>query len=165
MAVKTYLGLETPILFADAAQNEQATLTLSALAAGVGRVSARYDRGASAKAALYEWRFHCSLTGTNVVGATIELYAFTSDGSNPDGEIGTADAALATNKRQNGKPLGLLVVDQTTTNTIMTASGLVLLAQRYVSIGVWNNTALPFTTSTSAHGCVLTPLAWEFVHV
>lgn len=161
MASKLYTAIETGILFADSAQAEDATLTLSALASLAGRVSARYDRGSGSHAALYEWRLHCSLTGTNVVGATIEIYAFPSDGTNPDGEIGTSDAALATDKRNNGKFCGLLIVDQTTTNVIMTASGLIYVPQRYISMGIWNATTLPLTTSTSAHGLTLTPVPWE----
>ena len=161
MANKVYLALETPILFADSAQVEDATMQLSALATNTGRLSARYDRGAGSGARLYEWRFRCQLTGTNIIGAAIELYAFTSDGTAADGGLGTADAALATDKRANGKPLGILVVDQTTTNTTMVASGVVLLVQRYVSIGLWNATTLPLRTDTSVHGVTLTPFSWE----
>jgi hypothetical protein len=158
---KIYLASETPLLFADAAQTPTRQLTLTALAQNTGRVSAQHDRGATSGARLYEWRLRCSLTGTNVVGATIELYAFTSDGTNVDGEVGTADAALTTDKRNNGKPLGLLIVDQTTTNVIMSASGVVLVTARYFSLGVWNATTLPLTTGTSLHRVTMTPLVWE----
>lgn len=162
MANKLYVVLESPvILFADAAQTPDATLTLSALASGAGRVSARYDRGATAHAAWYEWRLRCQLTGTNIVGAAVEVYAFTSDGTNPDGEVGTADAAFATDKRNNAKPCGALFVDQVTTNVTMTASGLIWIPQRYISIGIWDATTLPFRTDTSVHRLVLTPLALE----
>jgi hypothetical protein len=156
-----YLARGTPLLFADSAQAEDAILTLSALATVTGRVSARYDRGAGSLPGLFEWRLHCSLTGTNVVGAAIEVYCFTSDGTNVDGEVGTADAAFATDKRNNARPCGILAVDQVTTNVVMTASGIVLIPTRYFSMGIWNATTLPFTTSTSGHGLVMTPMYWE----
>ena len=161
MANKIYTAIETALLFADAAQAEDATLTLSALGSGVGRVSARFDRGAGSHAGLYEWRLNWSLTGTNVVAATVEIYLASSDGTNPDGQIGTADAALATDKRKNLKLAGLAIVDQTTTNTVMTASGYIWVPSRYISMAVWNATTLAFQTSTSLHQLYLTPVPDE----
>jgi hypothetical protein len=161
VANKIWLASETPLLFADTAQTEDVALTLSGLVQNTGRVSARYDLGAASRPALLEWRLHCSLNGTNIVGAAIEVYGFTSDGANEDGEVGLADATFATDKRNNAKPCGLLVVDQTTTNVIMAASGLWLCTSRYFSMGVWNATTLPFTTSTTAHGLTITPVSWE----
>lgn len=163
MAVSAfYLARGTPLLFADAAQAEDVTITLSALASAAGRVSARYDRGAGSTVGLYTVQLHCALTGTNVVGAAIEIYTFCSDGTNVGGEVGTADAAFATDKRNNAKPIGLLGVDQVTTNTLMTSDALlVLIPTRYFSIGIWNATTLPFQTSTSVHGVIVTPVYWE----
>lgn len=156
-----YLNRGTSLLFADAAQTEDVLFTLSALAANSGRVSARYDQGAGAKPGQWEWRLHLQLTGTNLPGATIEVYCFTSDGLNPDGEIGTADAAFATDKRNNGKLVGTLVVDQATTNVTMTKSDTFLVPTRYFSMGLWNATTLPLRTDTAAHGLRMTPVWWE----
>jgi hypothetical protein len=158
---KQYVNEESAITFADSAQTPSYTFTLSALAGGAGRISARGDRGASAHAQDYKWRCTVQLTGTNVVSTTIEWYLSSSDGTNPDGQIGTADAALTTDKRNNLIPLGVTVVDQTTTNTNITASGSVRVSDRYVSFGVWNATALPFKTDTAVHGCKLTPIPAE----
>lgn len=160
-ANKVYVNPESSILFADSAQVEQATWTLSALAAGAGRISAQYDRGAGAHAAWYEWRCRLRLTGTNVVGAVVEFYVATSDGTYVDGNVGTADAALASDKRNNLRPLGVLLVDQTTTNTEMVASGRIRLDARYLSLGIWNGTSLPLQTDTANHGCLLTPMPEE----
>jgi hypothetical protein len=159
MAAPVYVLLETPILFADSAQTPNVQFTLSALASLAGRVSAQYDRGAAAHAGWYEWRFSCQLTGTNVVGAAVELYIATSDGAAMDGQVGTVDAALATDKRNNLRPMGTLVVDQVTTNVTMTASGEIYLPQRYLSVAVWNATTLPFKTDTAVHRLTLTPFA------
>jgi hypothetical protein len=158
---KQYVIPETAITLGDSAQTPSAVITLTALAAGAGRLSAQVDRGAGAHAGVYKWRCTVSLNGTNVVGDTVELYLATSDGTNVDGEVGTADAALATAKRNNLLLMGLLIVDQVTTNTVMTASGSVFVPDRYFSLGLWNATSLPFQTSTSAHKCSLTPMPFE----
>ena len=161
MANKVYVNPETALLFADAAQTEDATLTLSALASGAGRYSARFDRGAGARAALYEWLLNFSLTGTNVVAAQVEVYVVRSDGTYADGALGTADAALVTGKRNNLLFAGLAIVDQVTTNTVMSARGYVWLPTRYFSMAVWNATTLPFQTTTTLHQLYMTPVPDE----
>ena len=158
---KQYVNPETAITFGDSAQSPSATMALTGLVSGAGRVSARFDRGAGAHAAEYEWRCTITLTGTNVVDATVEVYISSSDGTDPDGEVGTADAALTTSKRKNLKFIGVVVVDQTATNTNMTGSGLVWIPSRYMSLGLWNATTLPFQTSTTANHCSLTPMPNE----
>jgi hypothetical protein len=153
----------TPIKFADSAQTPTAVLTMTGaqVTAGTGRISGRYDRGAGAQPALYYWTCTMSLTGTNVVGEVVEWYVAYSDGTNPDGQLGTADAALTTNKRNNLHLAGLTIVDQTTTNTNMTASGYVFIPSRYVQWATWNGTTLPFQSQTNVHFCLLYPLWWE----
>ena len=149
----------SPITFADSAQTPTATWTLSALASGAGRLSARYDRGAGAGPSVWEMRCKVSLTGTVTVGQTLELYLATSDGTDADGALGTADASLASDKRRNLLFVGVLVTDQTTTNVTMTASFRnIYLPQRYFSLAIWNNTSLPIETSTSKHRCQMTPV-------
>jgi hypothetical protein len=164
MANKIYVNRETAITFADSAQTPTVSITLANLATVTGRYSPQHDRGASAHAAMYKWRFTSQLTGTNVVGAEIELYLITANGTgvaNIDGGLGTTDAALATDKRRNLKYIGSLVVDQTTTNTTMTASGYVFIPSRYISLGVWNATTLSMRNDTSVHTFTLTPAPWE----
>jgi hypothetical protein len=149
----------SPITFADSAQTPTRAWTLTALAAGAGRLSAQYDRGAGAGPAIWELRCKLSLTGTNTVGQTVEFYLSTSDGTDADGALGTADAALASDKRRNLLFVGVLVVDQTTTNVTMTVSFRnIYVPQRYFSLGIWNNTALPLETSTAKHRCQMTPV-------
>jgi hypothetical protein len=162
MANLIYTAIQTPILFADSAQAEDATLTLSALATVTGRISAQYDRGAGSLASWYTWELVWSLTGTNVVGAVVEIYAaVTNVSARAPGGLGTSDAALVTAKRNNLALAGFAYVDQTTTNTVMYARGTLWIPGRYVSMGVWNGTTLPFQTSTSLHQLYLTPLADE----
>ena len=161
MANLVYSAIEAALLFADSAQVEDATLTLSALASGAGRYSARFDRGTGSHANLYKWLLNFSLTGTNIVGATVEIYWGESDGTYADGGLGTTDAALATDKRKNLHLAGLAIVDQTTTNTVMTASGYLWTTSRYITMAVWNATTLAFQTSTSLHQLFLIPVPDE----
>jgi hypothetical protein len=158
---KMYVSIEAPKLFADAFQAEDATWTLTGLVSGVGRISARLDLGTPTHAAFYRVRCHFQLNGTNIPGDTLEIYAATSDGTNPDGELGTTDGALVTAKRSNLVWIMNLVVDQATTNITMTASQTVMLLDRYVQLGIWNASTLPLVTSTSVHGCTLTPAPFE----
>lgn len=153
----------TPVIFADSAQTPTRAWTLSALAASAGRVSVQHDQGAGAHAAY--WSFVCKiqLTGTLVIPSQVEFYVAVGDGTNVAGEVGTADAALASSdKRRNLRPLGVLAVDQTTQNVTMTAifDG-VYLPQRYFSLVIWNATGIALTTSTSVHRCVGTPYQFQ----
>jgi hypothetical protein len=154
-----YQVLGTTLLFADTAQTEDVALTLTALGSGAGIVSALYDRGVGAKPAMYNAQLHCSLTGTNIVGAAVEIYCFPCvDGTNLDV---TLNAAFATDKRNNAKPVGLLVVSQTTTNVMMWSDVVsIVLPTRYFAMAIWNATTLPLTTSTTIHGLTMTP--WWF---
>lgn len=161
-ANKLYVTPETVITFADSAQTPTATITLSALATVTGRVSAQHDRGAGAHAMCYLWFATFQLTGTNVVGSTIDLYLALSDGTNVDGSVGTADAALASvNNLLALRFIGSLPVYQTTTNTAMNTSGFYCTAARYMSLVVYNATTLPLKTDTGVHKVSFFPMPME----
>jgi len=156
---KVYVSPETALLFADSAQVEDATLTLSALAAGAGRISAQHDFGASARARLFTWRATFQMATAGVVGETIDIYLSTSDGTNPDGEEGVADAALgSTNSLRNMQYIGSVVVDTTSIEVDITASGRCVIDAQYASVVVHNNTADALKTDTGVHGVILTPV-------
>ena len=73
------------------------------------------------------------------IGEVIELYLFQSDGTYVDGTVGTADAALTSDKRRNGMFIGSVVCDTTSTSTDIVARFQdVPISSRYYSIGVWN---------------------------
>ena len=155
----------TELVFADSAQTPTVTWTLSNRAAGTGQVSARYDKNALASAtgampALWDMRCRLSLTGTNVVGATIEFYVATSDGTNPDAQVGTADAAITSDQRRALLLVGVLPVYQTASNTTMTVSfHNIFIPTRYFSLAMWNATGLPTETSTAKHRCTMVPVS------
>lgn len=159
---KILVSKGTPLLFADSAQVEDVTITLSALAAGAGRCSARYTKtGANVKSQRWEMRPHIQLTGTNVVNDTVEFYVSTSDGTYAQGNIATTDGALVTDKRKNLTFAGILSVDQTTTNTTMVAAFPVTIEESNFSVCVWNASTLPFKTDTAIHGITMVPMDVE----
>jgi hypothetical protein len=136
---KVYHAPETPITFKDSGGS--AVLTLNNLAFGAGRVSAQLDRGAGSLPGLYIWRGNFQFATAPALKELVEIYLFGGDGTVVDGEVGTADAALTSDKRNNGLLVGCAVVDTVATNTNVTASGLVMILDRYISVGVWNASA------------------------
>ena len=162
MPNKIYTARETAITFADSAQTPSYTITLSALANGAGRISAQADRGAGSTASWYRWRATIQQATAGTVGNTFEIYVSTSDGTNPDGNEGVADAALsAENKLKNMRLIGIVIADLTTTNTNITASGDCWIPTRYFSVVVWNRLGVALKTDTAVHSVKLTPIPDE----
>lgn len=160
---KQLLNPGTPITFNDAATaGSNYSIDFSATGTGTGKYSDRVDKGAGAQVAQWVWNCQFSLTGANTVGQFIEVYLSWSDGTNADGGIGTTKGSLATaDKRRNLKRIGTVVIDQATSNTIMTGSGQAFIPTRYFSLAYYNATALPFQTSTTLHKCTFTPSPFE----
>jgi len=160
MANLIYRALETPITFRDSAGD--AVITLLNLGFGAGRVSARYDRGAGSKARWFEWRAVVQFESAPALGEVVELYLFPSDGTYMDGVLGTADAALSSDKRRNGQWIGNVIADTVSTATDIIASGMCYINSRYVSVGVWNASAADNLENTSnASRIILTPVPDE----
>lgn len=160
MANKVYYAEETPITFKDSGGS--AVISLQNLAFGAGRISARHDRGAGSKPMRHIWRATVQFETAPVIGEVVELYVSFSDGTNPDGEIGTANAALTSDKRKNLKRIGSVIVDTTSVTTNITASGACFIQTRYFSVGVWNGSAGDNLENT-ANACLIqfTPIPDE----
>jgi hypothetical protein len=161
---KQYTAPGTPATFADAAQTPTVTFTLTGLTNGAGQYSARWNKGTGSQPSLFQLACHVQLTGTNVPGGAVELYVVHWDagGSNSDGNLGTTTASLASDKRRNLKLVGLLVVDQTSSNVTMSVNILnVYIPGQYASLALWNASGLNFNASTSVHGCALIPMPPE----
>jgi len=140
MPNKIYGALETPITFRDSGGD--VVITLLNLAFGAGRVSARYDRGAGSKARLHEVRAVIQFETAPALGEAVEIYLFQSDGTYMDGTLGTADAAMTSDKRRNGMLIGAVIADTVSTATdIIATFQNVPISSRYYSIGVWNASA------------------------
>jgi len=159
MPNKIYRSVETAILFTDAGGT---ALALSALANSAGRVSARQDRGVGSQSKLHEVKAVIQVNATVVVGAAIEIYLFQSDGTYADGTVGTADAAILTNKRRNGLFIGAVIADQTAATVDMVATFMdVPITSRYYSIGVWNASGVALKTGSATSRVIVTPVPDE----
>ncbi len=140
MANKGYIARETPVVWSDTTGD--LAMTLNNLAAGAGRVGARKDFGAGSTADEFTWRLTVQFDTAPVVGETVDVYLATSDGTEEDGQVGTANAALsAEDKLKNLTLIGSLVVDVATVDIDFTASGVCRIPTRYVSPVIFNNTA------------------------
>ncbi len=160
MATKTYIARETPTVWSDTAGD--LVITLNNLAAGAGRVGARKDFGAGSTAYHYSWRFTCQFDTAPVVGETVRIYLSTSDGTEEDGQVGTADAALsAEDKLKNLHSIGMLIVDVATVDIDFTASGVCTIPTRYVSPVIFNGTVDNLQATNDTGEITLTPIAFE----
>ncbi len=159
MANLIYTVFETAITFQDSGGS--AVITLQNLAAATGRVSARYDRGAGNIATRYIWRAVFDKGVAGVVGQVINAYIFTSDGTNADGTVGTADAALTANQALNAFDVLPVVVYTTSTSVKITRSKVVEIPTRYFSVGVMNSTTGLLRNSANVCTISLTPIPDE----
>lgn len=160
MANKIYRAVETPVVFRDSSGD--VVLTLQNLAAGAGRVSAQYDRGAGSKSQYHEVTAVFQMETAGVIGEAIEVWLFESDGTYQDGTVGTIDAALASDKRRNGMLIGAVIVDTTSTATnIVGRFKDVPITSRYYSVGVWNATADNLEDTANASRVIVTPMPPE----
>ena len=160
MANKLYVARETAIVWTDSGGD--LALTFAALSPDAVRIGARKDFGAGSTARRYEWRAVVQFDTAPVVGETVDLYLATSDGTDADGATGTGDAAGTTTKLKNLKPIGRIIVDTTSVETDIIASGECVINTRYVSPVVHNNTADSLAnTGTPVCSFTLTPIPPE----
>lgn len=160
MGSKIYVARETAIVWSDTTGD--LAITLNNLAAGAGRVGARKDFGIGSTSEWYEWRLTVQFETAPVVGETVEIYLSTSDGTEEDGQVGTADAALdSSNTLKNLKLIGILVVSSTDADHDMTTSGICRIPTRYVSPIIYNNTADNLQAANDTCEFTLTPIPPE----
>jgi len=156
MANKIYVARETSIAFQDSAGD--VALTLNNLAATAGRISAQHDLGAGSTALDYEIRAVIEFETQPVVGETVDIYISTSDGTDPDGQEGVADAALgSTNSVKNMLFVGSLIVTTATVDHQMTASFMCRIPTRYFSVVVVNSTADNLQATANTSWVIVTP--------
>lgn len=159
MPNKLYVAPETALTAKDSGGD--ITITLQNLAAGAGRISARYDRGAGSKPRLYKWRGNFPFETAPVVGEYVAVLIAESDGTTADGNIGTADAALTAGQLLNIPEVGIVKVQTTDVDTVFSKSGYCLISERYFSVGAWNYTADNLQNDANAASIVLTPVPDE----
>jgi hypothetical protein len=156
MVNKVYHASETAITFQESSGD--VVITLLNMLAGVGRVSARYDRGAGSQSQLHTVKVIFQSDTTPVAGETVDCYLFQSDGTNEDGNVGTADAAILEPVLKAGMFIGSVpvTVATATVDFIKTFQN-VPISERYYSIGIWNATADSLENTANVSKVIVTP--------
>lgn len=160
MANEIYQLPGTTITFK--ASGGDVTFTPTSVSNGAGRISAQYDRGSGAKPGLYRWEAITKAAAGLAVGAALEISLATAhvSSSQIDGNQSTSDAAFsATDKRRNLQYVGSVVADSTSSGEIQTASGLVFITARYISVVWWNAFGQALSSTAGDHVFTLTPYA------
>jgi len=132
-----YVERETAVAFQDTAGD--IALTLNALGDNEARISARKDIGGTTNAEWYEVRAVIEWDAAPIAGETCDIYISTSDGTDPDGQGGTADAAFAIVNLPNLNRVGSVVAHTAAADTQFTASFITRITTRYYSVVVHNN--------------------------
>ncbi len=137
-------------------------ITLKNLGTLAGRQGARHDFGTGARSPRFAWRLGVEFETQPIVGESVRIYAKTSDGTDPDNDDGTGDAALsAEDKLNNLAQIGTLIVDEAIVDVQMAASGLILLPHRYFQPVIWNNTVDALQNTDNINVFTLTPVPFE----
>lgn len=137
-------------------------ITSNNLAAGAGRQGARHDFGVAARSHRFAWRLGVEFETQPVVGEVVRIYAKTSDGTDPDNDDGTGDAAVsAEDKLINLTQIGTLTVDEAIVDIQMAKSGFIILPHRYFQPVIWNATADNLQATDNINVFTLTPVPLE----
>lgn len=169
MANLIYRNRETTLFFvpAGATQAETKIFELDSLGAGAGIQSAIHDLGEGAISNVYEWRAFVQFATTPVLDEMVEFYIKTAGNSasatgHPDNDDGTAAGAVsAIDKLNNLHFIGAIVVDQTTADIEMVASGTIVIDARAFQVVAWNATVDALTTDEDENGFWLSPAPLE----
>lgn len=160
MPNKIYILPETSHTWTDTSGDD--TLDLGGLAADGVRQGDQWDLTASAHSGWFEWRMVIDGFDTApVVGEKIHIYLAYSDGTNHDGDLGTADAASSTVVLPNLEWIGSATVQTTTAADEIIVSGKVQIFSRYVTPVIHNDTADALLSTSDSHKFILTPVPPE----
>lgn len=159
MANKIYVLQEAATTFSTTGS---VTFTPTSLANGAGRISAQWDRGASARPAMFTARMRCKFATAPTAGNVVEAYLAAGNGVFVDGNLGVSDAAVSSSdKRRNLRWLMNLAADSTSSSEIFVATRRVWIPDRYVSILWWNAVGVALSSTATDHEFVLTPISDE----
>lgn len=163
MANKVYMITETSIVFGSEVGDDVAWSSES-ISDGAGRQSSLQDRGAdgTARAWVYRYRIYTQAQATPTVGNACRFYLKTSDGTHPDNDDGTSDAAVsAEDKLRNLTQLRSAVVDEAAANIEYVSKGRVPIAARHFGVTLWNAMGSTITTDAAETKAVFTPIVDE----
>lgn len=147
-------------------------ITFTSVTDAAGRLGDRVDLGdllvanTAARATLFRWYVTCKMQASGLVlNKKIDLYfaRWNDDSSGaaaqPDGNVGSADAAFATAALLVNLMLaGSVLVDSTAGATVLAASGLIYLPHRYVSPVLWNGSGATASATATDTQIWLTPV-------
>lgn len=160
---KVYYNPETKITFKGSGGD--VTLTFASAADGSLSVSDQYDRGSGAKPGLYRWRIQTQINASGTVGRQCRIYLIqTNDATDLPGRVGTTDTEIATaadRTRNLGAPIGVVTCDVTTANVDFIATGTCFVYDRYISVGIYNDTGVALHATEGNHYFELTPIPPE----
>ena len=160
MANKVYTIEETTITFGGAV-GEDVAWSIEGVVNNAGRQSALHDFGVRtiARSSRFKYRLKTQFQATPTLGNSLDLYLKTSDGSSPDNDDGTGDAAVsAIDKLKNLHFLSSLLVDEAAANIVTVVSGARFnLDQRHVAIVGWNTSGATIHAQDSNSQFSLTP--------
>ena len=131
---------------------------------GAGRQSAFHDQGAdgTARPSFWRYRVYTQAQATPDLGNSLELYLKTSDGTHPDNDDGTSDAAVSSeDKLKNLIPLQPIIVDEASGDVEFVCTGVIYIPQRYFGIVLWNEMGSAITNDVAETKATFTPVYWE----
>lgn len=163
MPDKIYQVGETAITF-DGTVGADVAFSIESVVNDAGRQSALHDLGVltDARASRFIFRFFTQLQATPTVRNTIRLFRKTSDGSHPDNDDGTGDAAISSiDKLLNLTLIAILKVDEAAANIETVVSGEITILDRHVGFAIWNTSGATINATDSNSGVILTPLPPE----
>lgn len=160
MTSKAYQLPETALTWLSSTGD--AVITLTSLATLTGRQGALHDFGVAAHARDYAWRAWVKFATAPVLGERIDIYWKSSDGTHPDNDDGTGDAAVsAEDKLRNLTPIGSIIVDEASLTPEFAASGFMDITHRYGCPVFFNRTVDSLSATALDHGFKLTPMPMQ----
>jgi len=166
-ANKIYVEPGAAAVFAAAGVTGQTVLwTPQNTAAGNGRTSNMWDRGAGAHPLRYRWRLRTRWAATATAGDVIRVYLIFSDSATDETQTDCGYAFVdQTYTNETGIVFSTLLIGTLTSsglNQAESSSGLCDLYARYVALTIWNGAASKALTNTAGdHIFTLTELPDE----
>ncbi len=161
MPNKIYQQEETVITWTDSTGT--LAMTLQNLAANSGRIGARRDWGAAPRSFLFAWRaIVAGFATAPAVGDSVNIYLARSDGTLPDANVGTADAALGSvEDLAQMFYLGSIRIRSTSTTDDHVTGGRVILPERYCSPVWYVSSADNLENTANVHKFLMWPIPPE----
>lgn len=163
MANEFYIKHGSEIVFGSEVGDDVAW-TIENIANAAGRQSSFYDQGAegTARPLFWQYRIFTQAQATPTVGNQLRCFLKTSDGSHPDNDDGTTDAAISSiNKLLNLTTLHSPTVDEAAADTMFVNKGMLPIPHRYFGVAGWNAMGSSITNDDTETKAIFTPLFWQ----